>query len=129
MSAPEFFNPPTMAKPAGRYSHGGLVKAGSDVLFIAGQVGIRPDGTLPASIEEQADEAYANVARVLAAQGMTAANLVKTNIYLAVGQPVVPIREARSRHFGDVAPASTFIFVPQLVEAKYLIEIEGVAVR
>ena len=129
MSAPEFFNPPTVAKPIGPYSHGGLVKAGSDILYIAGQVGIRPAGILPASIEEQADEAYANVVRVLAAQGMTPAHLVKTNAFLAVGQPVTAVRAARAKHFGDAAPASTFIFVPQLVEAKYLIEIEGVAVR
>lgn len=129
MSAPEFFNPPTLAKPVGPYSHGGFVKAGSDILFIAGQVGMRPDGTLPASLEDQAEEAFANVARVLAAKGMTAANLVKTNIYLAADQPVAAVRAARGRHFGDAAPASTFIYVPQLIEPKYLIEVEGVAVR
>ncbi|MBP6011400.1 MAG: RidA family protein [Alphaproteobacteria bacterium] len=129
MSLPEFFNPPTMAKPVGQYSHGGFVKAGSDMIFIAGQVGMRPDGTLPATIEEQADEAYANVVRLLAAKGMTPANLVKTNAFLAVGQPAMAVRAARVRHFGDAAPASTFIYVPQLIEPKYLIEVEGVAVR
>ena len=129
MSAPEFVNPPTMAKPVGQYSHGGLVRAGSDILYIAGQVGMRPDGTLPTTIEEQADEAYANVVRLLAAKGMTPANLVKTNTFLAVGQPTAAVRAARVKHFGDAAPASTFIYVPQLIEAKYLIEIEGVAVR
>jgi enamine deaminase RidA (YjgF/YER057c/UK114 family) len=39
------------------------------------------------------------------------------------------VREARRKNLGDVRPASTFIYVPQLVEPKYLIEIEGVAVR
>ena len=129
MSTPEFFNPAAVAKPLGQYSHGGLIKAGSDILYIAGQVGMRPDGTLPASLEEQTEEAYANVVRVLAAKGMSPANLVKINTYLVMGQPVAGVRAARVRHFGDAAPASTFIFVPQLVEPKYLIEIEGVAVR
>jgi enamine deaminase RidA (YjgF/YER057c/UK114 family) len=129
MSAPEFFNPPTVHAPVALYSHGGLVKAGSDILYVAGQVGTRPDGTLPATIGEQADEAFANVVRVLQAKGMTAANLVKLNIYAVMGQPVDQVRAARHRHLGDHRPASTFVYIPQLVDAKYLIEIEAVAAR
>ena len=96
MSEPTFFNPPTMAAPVGQYSHGGFVKAGSDILYIAGQVGLRPDGVLPASLEEQAEEAYANVVRVLAAKGMTVANLVKLNTFMVMGQPIAPARAART---------------------------------
>lgn len=129
MSAPEFNNPSTVAAPVGAYSHAGWAKAGSDVLFIAGQVGLRPDGTLPETLVEQADEAFANIARILAANGLSPANLVKLNVYLAQGLPAAPVREARRKNLGEIRPASTFIFVPQLVQAKYLIEIEGVAVR
>jgi enamine deaminase RidA (YjgF/YER057c/UK114 family) len=130
MSAPELFNPPTVHAPVGLYSHGGIAKAGSDIVYIAGQVGMRPDGTLSATIGEQADEAFANIGRVLAAQGMTTANLVKINVYVVMGTPgVEQVRAARMRHLGDHRPASTFVYIPQLVEPKYLIEIEGVAVR
>ena len=129
MSTPEFFNPPTVHAPLGLYSHGGVVRAGSEIVHIAGQVGTRPDGTLPESIREQAEEAFANVVRVLAAREMAAANLVKINIYVVMGQPADPIRAARVRHFGEHRPASTFVYVPQLVDAKYLIEVEVVAVR
>ena len=129
MKVPEFRNPETMHKPVGLYSHGGVVKAGSDIVYIAGQVGLRPDGTLPASIGEQADECFANIVRLLEAEGMSVANLVKINIYAVMGQQSGEIRAARVRHFGDHRPASTFIYVPQLVEPKYLIEIEGVAAR
>lgn len=129
MSAPEFFNPPTAHAPVGAYSHGALIKAGSDVLFIAGQVGMRPDGTLPATLAEQAEECFANIARILAAKNMTAANIVKLNVYVVMGQSAAPVREIRLRHLGDAKPASTFVFVPQLVEPKYLIEVEGVAAR
>jgi enamine deaminase RidA (YjgF/YER057c/UK114 family) len=129
MSMPEFFNPTSVHKPLGLYSHGGVVRAGSEIVYIAGQVGVRADGTLPASIGEQADEAFANVVRVLAARDLGVANLVKINIYAVAGQPAEQIRAARTRHFGEHRPASTFVYVPQLVEAKYLIEVEGVAVR
>lgn len=129
MSTPEFFNPQAVHKPVGLYSHGGIVHAGSEIIYVAGQVGLRPDGTLPSSLGEQADEAFANVIRVLSAKDMTAANLAKVNLYVVMGQPADQIRAARLRHFGAHRPASTFIYVPQLVEAKYLIEIEGVAAR
>ena len=56
-------------------------------------------------------------------------SLVKLNIYAVMGQPADQIRAARLRHLGEHRPASTFVYVPQLVEAKYLIEIEGVAAR
>ena len=129
MSVPEFNNPSTLAAPVGAYSHAGWIKAGSDVLFIAGQVGLRPDGTLPETFAEQTDEVFANVARVLSGNGLKPMHLVKMNLFVVYGQAANVVREARRKHFGDIRPASTFIYVPQLVEPKYLIEVEGVAAR
>ena len=129
MSAPELFNPTTVVPPLGPYSHGGLVKANSDLLFLAGQVGVRPDGSTPASFAEQAEEVFVNIVRVLNAKDMSVANLVKINIYVVSGQPVGEVRAARMRHLGDHKPASTFVYVPQLADPKYLIEIEGVTAR
>ncbi len=129
MSAPELFNPAAVAAPVGAYSHGGFLKAGSDILFVAGQVGIRPDGVVPSSIGEQADEAFANVVRVLKAKDMSVVNLAKINIYVVAGQAVGEVRAARMKHLGEHRPASTLIFVPQLADAKYLIEVEAVAAR
>lgn len=129
MSAPELFNPASVSPPVGAYSHGGFVKAGSDLLFLAGQVGVRPDGSLPASCAEQADEVLANIVRILKAKDMTPANLVKITLYVVSGQSLGEVRAARLRHLGDHKPASTLVFVPQLAEAKYLIEVEAVAAR
>lgn len=129
MSAPELFNPNTVAAPVGPYSQAGWVKAGSDLVYIAGQVGLTPEGVLPDSAEAQAEQAFANIARILESAGLTPANLVKINTYLVLGQPVTAVRSAREKAFGDAKPASTLIYVPQLVEPKYLIEVEAVAAR
>jgi enamine deaminase RidA (YjgF/YER057c/UK114 family) len=130
MSAPEFFNPPSVHAPLALYSHGGLVKAGSDILYIAGQVGTRPDGTLAATIGEQADQAFANIIGILGAKSMSVANIVKLNIYAVAGQTGVEhVRAARQRHLGDYRPTSTFVYVAGLVDPKYLIEIEAIAAR
>ncbi|HEX2591018.1 MAG TPA: RidA family protein [Rhizomicrobium sp.] len=129
MSAPEFNNPSTVMKPVGAYSHAGLVKAGSDILYIAGQVGITADGTMLDGLAAQADAAFGNVLRILEANGMTAANLAKLNIYVVAGQDAAVTREARKKHLGEARPASTFVFISQLVDPKLLIEVEGVACR
>jgi 2-iminobutanoate/2-iminopropanoate deaminase len=129
MSAPDFFDPETLAPPLGSYAHAGWVRAGSDLLFIAGQVGVRPDGTLPPTVAEQAGEAYANLARILAAARLAPGNIVKLNTYVVAGQDIAAFRDARRKALGDIRPASTFVFVPQLIDPKYLIEIEAVAAR
>ncbi len=66
---------------------------------------------------------------ILEANGMTAKNLAKLNIYVVAGQDAAVTRDARKKHLGDARPASTFIFISQLVDPKLLIEIEGVACR
>jgi enamine deaminase RidA (YjgF/YER057c/UK114 family) len=77
----------------------------------------------------QADAAFGNVLRILEANGMTAANLAKLNIYVVAGQDAAVTREARKKHLGEARPASTFVFISQLVDPKLLIEVEGVACR
>ena len=129
MSAPEFSNPDNMAAPVAAYSQCARVTAGSELIFLAGQVGLRPDGSLPPTIGEQAAQTFANVVRALEANGLTTANLVKINTYVVQGQPVAEIRAARQTALGDARPASTMIYVPALVDPKFLIEVEAVFAR
>jgi len=129
MANVELFNPKDAAAPLGRYSHGAFVKAGSDLLFIAGQVGVRPDGVLPPTAPEQAEQVYRNTLATLREKGMGPEHLVKMNIYVVAGQALDALRAARAKVLGDIAPTSTLIYVPQLVEPKYLIEVEAVAAR
>ena len=90
---------------------------------------MRPDGTLPETFAGQAEETFANIARILEGNGLKPMHLVKLNLFVVYGQPANVVREARRKHLGEIRPASTFIYVPQLVEAKYLIEVEGIAAR
>lgn len=46
------FNPKTIAPPAATYVHGLEVPPGARLFFVAGQTGMRPDGSVPESIEE-----------------------------------------------------------------------------
>ena len=49
-------NPATIAKPAGRYSHLVEVPPGARWLYVAGQVGIKPDGTMLQGFEAQDEQ-------------------------------------------------------------------------
>src|SRR5947207_3434071 len=65
----KLLNPRGVHPPAGPYSHTALVPAGAQIVFIAGQVGMRPDGSIPDGFAEQAEVTFANVRACLAAQG------------------------------------------------------------
>jgi 2-iminobutanoate/2-iminopropanoate deaminase len=57
----KFLNPGNVHAPVGSYSHTVTVPPGTELLFISGQVGMRPDGSLPASFVEQAEVVFSNI--------------------------------------------------------------------
>src|SRR4051812_7268227 len=125
----KFLNPSTIHAPVGAYSHTVAVPPGTELVFIAGQVGVRPDGMVPLSFAEQADVVFSNLQACLEAYGVGMEAVVKLTTFLVTGQDVQDMREVRQRFLGDNRPASTAVFVPQLVNPAFLIEVEAVAVR
>lgn len=123
------FNPPGMAAPQAAYSHGALVTAGSDLLFVAGQLGVKPDGLLGVGFDEQAEWAFRNVVTVLESQGMSPANLVKIQMFITEVEQRVPLQAAIKKAFGDAKPVSTLLVVKSLARPEFLIEVEAVAAR
>jgi enamine deaminase RidA (YjgF/YER057c/UK114 family) len=125
---PRYLNPETIAAPVGRYTHGVELAAGARLLFVAGQVGVRPDGNTPADPREQHEQAWANVKAVLAKSGMSERNLVRVNGFI-VRADLIPIwREVRDRALGDAPlPASTLLVVGALARPEWVVEIEAVA--
>ena len=123
-------NPPTLAPPLGAYSHGVAVAAGLRWVFVSGQLGIAPDGVLGDGAEAQAELAWSNVVGVLAAGGMTTADLVKVTTFVVDRDLIPAVRAARQRHLpGPEFPASTFLVVAGLARPEFLVEIEAVAAR
>jgi enamine deaminase RidA (YjgF/YER057c/UK114 family) len=124
------WNPDTMPRPASRYSHCALAEGATRRLEIAGQVGLRPDGTLAEGLADQLAEALANVDRALAAAGMTRTNLMKITVYLTDLAPeaVATYRRVRDAWVGDGAPpAATLLVVAGLASPALLVEVDAVA--
>lgn len=119
--------PATVSAPFGPYSHAVEVPAGSRLLYISGEVGALPDGTVPEGIEAQAEACWQNLVAILADAGMTIADLVKITTYLVRPEDLPAAGEARAKYFGGARPASATIVVAALVRPEWLIEIEAVA--
>jgi 2-iminobutanoate/2-iminopropanoate deaminase len=51
-------NPTAIAPPAAKYSHSVEVAPNARWLFTAGQVGVRPDGSIPEGFEAQHDQIW-----------------------------------------------------------------------
>jgi 2-iminobutanoate/2-iminopropanoate deaminase len=97
-------------------------------LVISGQVGMRPDGSVPDDLEGQMDVAWDNLIEVLREGGMTVADLVKVTTYVTVPGSVAVTRKIRQRKLGQHAPASTYLEVAGLASKQFLFEVEGEAV-
>ena len=113
---------------ASRYAQGIEVPAGARWLRVSGQIGARPDGSLPADAEGQIEQAWRNVFAVLAAGGMAPGDLVDV-VVLLTDRAFVPLyRAARDRMLGGHAPCSTLL-VTGLGHPDWLVEIAAWAAR
>jgi enamine deaminase RidA (YjgF/YER057c/UK114 family) len=111
----------------GPYSHAVEVPEGSRLLYISGEVGVLPDGTVPENIEAQAEACWQNIIAILADAGMDVEDLVKITTFLVRPEDVAAAGAARAKHFADARPGSATIIVKALVNPAWLIEIEAVA--
>lgn len=120
------FNPEGVT-PHPFYSHGVEIDGPKRLVYLAGQVGARADGSLGEDIGEQTRIAMDNVKSVLAAAGMDFSNIVKSTIYLVdqddyegfvtAGGPLLPSPPA----------ATTLLYVKALAAPALRIEIDVVA--
>jgi 2-iminobutanoate/2-iminopropanoate deaminase len=127
MSPLQLTNPDTVHPPLGLYSHTVKVPAGSELLYLSGQLGVRPDGSTPPTIAEQADQVFANIVALLKAHGAAPTHIIKLTTFMVAGQDGQKVREARLKHLGAHRPASTAVYVSALVDPAWFVEVEAVA--
>ena len=125
MSRPEPIIVSDAPMPTGHYSagirHGGVV-------YVSGQLGVRPDGSHTADLpfDVQVGVAIDNMLRVLAAAGLEASDLIRGTAYI-VGVANWPLfNRIYADRLGEIRPARTVVPVPEL-HYGYLVELEAIA--
>ena len=120
-------NPSAIAKPGG-YSHVVEITGPGRIVYIAGQLGLKPDGSIAGDFRAQAVQAFDNLKSALAAVGATFDDVVKLNNYLIdIPANLGIYREVRDKYVNvGQPPASTTIGVPALARPDALYEVEAV---
>lgn len=122
-------NPELVHRPLGAYSHSAAIREGTELFFISGQLGVGPNGSIPASLAQQADQVFTNLIAVLRNDGLGVLDIAKMTIFIVAGQDASELRDARLKHLGSHRPASTLVYVSQLAVLECLVEVEAVAVK
>jgi 2-iminobutanoate/2-iminopropanoate deaminase len=110
-------------QPAGPYSQSARV---ANVVQSAGQVGLRPDGTLVDGVAAQTRQAMRNVLAVLAAAGAAETDIVSVRVYLTDPAHFTEMNEAYAELLSDPYPSRTTVYVG--LRAGLLVEIDALAV-
>ena len=119
--------PHSIAPPAANYAHAMLVTAPSRTLYMSGVVPTAPDGTVPQSLRDQAEQVWANIVAVLAEADMTVNDIVSITTYVIDGENLPEVMAARDRTMNGHRAASTLITVPALARPAWRLEIAVVA--
>ena len=110
----------------GPYSQG--IAAGQTV-YVSGQLPIDPaTGAIPEGIAAQTAQSLKNIQAILAEQGMTLADVVKTTVFLADMADFAAMNEVYSTFFKEPFPARSAVAVKALPKGA-LVEVECVGAK
>jgi len=118
-------NPETVHQPLAAYTHQIEITEPKRWLVLSGQVGMRPDGTLPDDPIEQIRVALANIQKNLGAAGMEIRDLVKITVYLVGEIDTAKRREVMAEWLGEHKPCSTLLYVAALASPALKVEIDA----
>jgi enamine deaminase RidA (YjgF/YER057c/UK114 family) len=115
--------------PRGPYVHGLLLEPNQRLLYVSGQVGIRPDGTTGSGVAEQSQIVWENISEVLRLGGMKVTDVVKMTSFVTSPDFIAEYGRVRLSFLGDHRPTSTLLIVAGLASPDLLVEVEVIAAK
>jgi 2-iminobutanoate/2-iminopropanoate deaminase len=117
----------TKEAPAAIGPYSQAVRAGN-LLFVSGQIPLNKSGELvEGGIEEQTRQVLGNLQAVLAAEGASLRDVVKTTVFLKDMNQFAAFNAVYASFFEDHKPARSTVEVARLPRDVY-VEIEAIAV-
>jgi len=123
----KFLKPKSIRSPFARYSHGVEVPSGKRLVLCSGQLGVRPDDTIPEDAGEQTELCFANIEAILGEAGLGLKDIVRINAFVTDRAYFQAYMDVRNRIFADPAPASTLILVGGFTRPEFKVEVEVTA--
>lgn len=120
-------SPAGIRPPFGRYHHAVEAVGAGRLLFLSGQLGIRPDGTVPEGVAAQAAQVFANIDACLDAAGFVRRQVLRLSVYLTEVDDRPDYMRIRDAWVADPPPASTLVIVKALALPACRVEVEAVA--
>ncbi|KAJ5109287.1 YjgF/Yer057p/UK114 family [Penicillium angulare] len=106
-----------------------IVPSSSDRVIVGGNIGLRSDGTVPSTLEEECDQAFKNIEASLQAAGLSndALQMVyKVTSYQYQDAPEIfdTLNTVARRYFGATKPGWTAVVVKKLLHPDAHVEVE-----
>ncbi|EJS45861.1 TPA: RidA family protein [Bacillus thuringiensis] len=117
-------NPINMPQPVGRYTHITKIPRNAELFVTSGQIGINEDGQFPESMNEQISNTFQNINKVLQSENLTAANIIKVNIWATKEIDWEHMYAEWQQLFNTEYPAMTIGYISALGLPRIKIEIE-----
>jgi 2-iminobutanoate/2-iminopropanoate deaminase len=124
-----YLEPANVAPALGQYSLGVETTGDLRWVHVAGQTGVRKDGSIPKDFATQATVAMENIRGILAEAGMGWEDVVSYRVYMTHREDMDAWRTLGKDLLAGAKPAGTLVFVSGLVHPDWRIEIEATAAR
>lgn len=96
-------------------------------VLVSGTAPVWPDGSCPDDAYAQARRCLEIILAALAEAGASAADVVRTRMFLVSADDGEAVGRAHGEVFGDVRPAATMVVVAGLLDPRWKVEIEAEA--
>ena len=104
----------TEKAPAAIGPYSQAIKA-NGLIFVSGQLPVNPaDGSIPADVEAQAKQSLENVAAILASEGLTTDDVVKTTVFIKNMNDFAAINGVYAQYFTKEREGFIIIFLEKL---------------
>ena len=97
-------------------------------MHTSGIVPVKPDGTVPDDIRDQAEVIWQNMTEILKEASMEITDITLVTTYVVPGQDLSEVMTVRDETFGSHQAASTLLVVSQLAQKSWKMEIAVVAI-
>jgi enamine deaminase RidA (YjgF/YER057c/UK114 family) len=100
-----------------------------DRVFVAGTAPVVPEGVeTPSDAYGQAKRCLEIIEAALREAGAELAHVVRTRVYLVRAEDFEAVGRAHGEAFSEIRPANTTVVIKELVDPRWLVEIEAEAV-